>query len=171
MEVIFVKDLKGQGKAGEKKNISDGYAKNFLIPKGYAVEATATNLNNLKGKQDSEAFKKQQELENAEAIKQQLEKITLKIYAKAGDNGKIFGSVTSKDISEQLTKEYSINVDKKKIVLPDGIKELGEFVLSRTNIPEDIFYENFENDWYLSASEAVTYGVSDGIITSLDEII
>lgn len=127
MEVIFVKDLKGQGKAGEKKNISDGYAKNFLIPKGYAVEATATNLNNLKGKQDSEAFKKQQELENAEAIKQQLEKITLKIYAKAGDNGKIFGSVTSKDISEQLTKEYSINVDKKKIVLPDGIKELGEF--------------------------------------------
>ena len=127
MKVIFIKDLKGQGKAGEKKNISDGYAKNFLIPKGYAVEATAANLNNLKGKQDSEAFKKQQELENANLIKSKLDEITLKIYAKAGDNGKIFGSVTSKDISERLSKEYSLNIDKKKIVLPDGIKELGTF--------------------------------------------
>ena len=127
MEVIFVKDLKGQGKAGEKKNISDGYAKNFLIPKGYAVEATAANLNNLKGKKDSEAFKKQQELEHATELKNKLDQITLKIYAKAGDNGKIFGSVTSKDISEHLSKEYSLNVDKKKIVLPDGIKELGTF--------------------------------------------
>ncbi len=127
MEVIFVKDLKGQGKAGEKKNISDGYAKNFLIPKGYAVEANAANLNNLKGKKDSEAFKKQQELEHATEIKNKLEQITLKINAKAGDNGKIFGSVTSKDIAEHLAKEYSLNVDKKKIVLPDGIKELGTF--------------------------------------------
>lgn len=127
MEVIFIKDLKGQGKAGEKKNISDGYAKNFLIPKGYAVEATASNLNNLKGKQDSEAFKKQQELEHATEIKNKLEQITLKICAKAGDNGKIFGSVTSKDISEHLAKDYSLSVDKKKIVLPDGIKELGTF--------------------------------------------
>ena len=129
MEVIFVKDLKGQGKTGDKKNISDGYAKNFLIPKGYAIEATATNLNNLKGKKDSEAFKKQQELENANELKKKLEDITLKLHAKAGDNGKIFGSITSKDIAEQLSKDFSLSVDKKKIVLPDGIKELGTFTI------------------------------------------
>jgi len=127
MEVIFIKDLKGQGKAGDKKNISDGYAKNFLIPKGYAVEANAANLNNLKGKKDSEAFKKQQELENAQKIKEQLESITVVIKAKSGDNGKIFGSVTSKDIADVLSKEHSLSIDKKKIVLPDGIKELGIF--------------------------------------------
>ncbi len=127
MEVIFVKDLKGQGKAGEKKNISDGYARNFLIPKGYAVEANASNLNNLKGKQESEAFKKQQELENAQEIKAKLENITITIKAKAGANGRVFGSVTSKDISDLLSKQHSINIDKKKINLPDGIKELGTF--------------------------------------------
>ncbi len=127
MEVIFIKDLKGQGKAGDKKNISDGYAKNFLIPKGYAVEANATNLNNLKGKKDSEAFKKQQELENAQALKEKFETVTVTIKAKAGDNGKIFGSVTSKDIADNLSKQHSISIDKKKIVLPDGIKEIGTF--------------------------------------------
>ena len=127
MEVIFIKDLKGQGKAGDKKNISDGYAKNFLIPKGYAVEANATNLNNLKGKKDSEAFKKQQELENANMLKDKFEAITVTIKAKAGENGKIFGSVTSKDIADTLLKEHSVSIDKKKIVLPDGIKEIGTF--------------------------------------------
>ena len=127
MEVIFIKDLKGQGKAGDKKTISDGYAKNFLIPKGYAVEANAANLNNLKGKKDSEAFKKQQELEHAQMLKEKLETITVVIKAKSGDNGKIFGSVTSKDIAYVLAKEYSVSIDKKKIVLPDGIKELGAF--------------------------------------------
>ena len=127
MEVIFIKDLKGQGKAGDKKNISDGYAKNFLIPKGYAVEANATNLNNLKGKKDSEAFKKRQELESAQALKEKFESITVTIKAKAGENGKIFGSVTSKDIADNLSKEHSISIDKKKIVLPDGIKEIGTF--------------------------------------------
>ncbi len=127
MEVIFIKDLKGQGKTGEKKNISDGYARNFLIPKGYAVEANASNLNNLKGKQDSEAFKKQQDLENAQEIKAKLESITITIKTKAGANGRIFGSVTSKEISDLLLKEHNIKVDKKKINLPDGIKELGTF--------------------------------------------
>ncbi len=127
MEVIFIKDLKGQGKAGDKKNISDGYAVNFLIPKGYAVEANAANLNKLKGKQDSETFKKQQELESAQMLKEKLENITVSIKAKAGDNGKIFGSVTSKDIADSLSKNHSLTVDKKKIVLPDGIKEIGTF--------------------------------------------
>ena len=127
MEVIFVKDLKGQGKAGERKNISDGYAKNFLIPKGYAIEATAANLNDLKGKKDSEAYKKEQDLKNAQQLKEKLELITVIIKTKAGDNGKLFGSITSKDISEQLLKQHLITIDKKKIVLPDGIKETGTF--------------------------------------------
>ncbi len=127
MEVIFVKDLKGQGKAGEKKNISDGYAKNFLIPKGFAIEATAANLNNLKGKKESEAYKKEQELKNAQLLKEKLETVTVVLKTKAGDNGKLFGSITSKDIAEQLSKQYTLSVDKKKIVLPDGIKETGTF--------------------------------------------
>lgn len=127
MEVIFVKDLKGQGKTGEKKNISDGYAKNFLIPKGYAIEATAANLNNLKGKKESEAYKKEQELKAAELTKEKLENITVSIVTKCGDNGKLFGSITSKDISDELDKQHSIKIDKKKIVLPDAIKETGTF--------------------------------------------
>ena len=127
MEVIFIKDLKGQGKAGDKKNISDGYAKNFLIPKGYAVEANATNLNNLKGKKDSEAYKKEQDLKHAEQIKEKLETITVTIVTKCGDNGKLFGSITSKEISEQLEKQHSLKIDKKKILLQDPIKEMGVF--------------------------------------------
>ncbi len=127
MEVIFIKDLKGQGKTGEKKNISDGYAKNFLIPKGYAIEATAANLNNLKGKKESEAYKKEQELKFAEEIKGKLESITVNIVTKTGDNGKLFGSITSKDISDELSKQHGISIDKKKIVLPDAIKETGTF--------------------------------------------
>jgi len=129
MEVIFVKDLKGQGKAGDKKNISDGYAKNFLIPKGYAVEATATNLNNLKGKKESEAYKKQQELENAQMLKEKLEDITVHLKAKAGGNGKIFGSITSKDIAEALKTQHKIDVDKKKIQLGTPIKNIGEMTV------------------------------------------
>jgi len=127
MEVIFVKDLKGQGKAGEKKNISDGYAKNFLIPKGYAIEATAANLNDLKGKKDSEAYKKEQDLKHAKELKEKLETLSVNIATKSGDNGKLFGSITSKDISDALSKEHGISVDKKKIVLSDAIKETGVF--------------------------------------------
>ena len=127
MEVIFVKDLKGQGNAGERKNISDGYAKNFLTPKGYAIEANATNLNNLKGKKDSEAYKKEQDLKHAQETKEKLETLTVTIVTKCGDNGKLFGSITSKEISEQLEKQHSLKIDKKKILLQDPIKEMGVF--------------------------------------------
>ncbi len=135
MEVIFVKDLKGQGKAGEKKNISDGYAKNFLIPKGFAIEATKANLNDLKGKKESEAYKKDQELKAANELKAKLETITVTLKTKAGDNGKLFGSITSKDISEELKKQHSIDIDKKKIVLPDGLKETGNFEIDAKLYP------------------------------------
>lgn len=127
MNVIFIKDLKGQGKAGDQKNISDGYAKNFLIPKGYAIEATAANLNNLKGKKESEQYQKEQDIKAAEEMKEKLENISVVIKTKSGENGKLFGSVTSKDIADELKKQHAISIDKKKIVLPDGIKEVGKF--------------------------------------------
>ncbi len=125
MRVIFIKDFKGQGKVGDEKNISDGYAKNFLIPKGYAVEATAANLNDLKGKKQSENFKKEQEIEHANAVKKQLEDVTVTIKAKGGESEKLFGSVTSKEISAKLKSDFGIDIDKKKFVLPDGIKVFG----------------------------------------------
>ncbi len=125
MKVIFIKDLKGQGKAGEEKNISDGYAKNFLIPKGYAIEATASNLNDLKGKKESEAFKKEKEIEHANELKDKLAGITLQMKAKGGESDKLFGSVTSKEIAAKLKAEHNIDIDKKKFVLPDGIKYFG----------------------------------------------
>lgn len=125
MRVIFIKDFKGQGKAGDEKNISDGYAKNFLIPKGYAVEATAANLNDLKGKKDSESFKKEQEIAHANNVKKQLEAVTVTIKAKGGESEKLFGSVTSKEISSKLKSDFNIDIDKKKFVLPDGIKVFG----------------------------------------------
>ena len=125
MQVIFIKDLKGQGKAGEEKNISDGYAKNFLIPKGYAIEATNANLNNLKGKKDSENYKKEKEIEHANALKAKLEEVTVTIKAKGGESDRLFGSVTSKEISTKLKSDFNIDIDKKKFVLPDGIKVFG----------------------------------------------
>lgn len=125
MKVIFIKDLKGQGKCGEEKNISDGYAKNFLIPKGYAIEATASNLNDLKGKKESEAYKKEKEIEFANDLKAKIEEISVTLTAKGGESDKLFGSVTSKEIANKLKSEHGIEVDKKKFVLPDGIKTFG----------------------------------------------
>ncbi len=127
MKVIFIKDLKGQGKVGDQKNISDGYAKNYLIPKGYAIEATSANLNDLKGKKESQAYKKEQDIMHAEQLKKSLDDLTVTIKTKSGENGKLFGSITSKDISEELKKQHNIEIDKKKIVLPDGIKVTGSF--------------------------------------------
>lgn len=125
MKVIFIKDLKGQGKVGEEKNISDGYAKNFLIPKGYVIEATNANINDYKGKKESEKYKKEQELLSAENLKNKLSEITLEVKAKCGENGKLFGSITSKELSEELKKQFSVNIDKKKFLLSDGIKTVG----------------------------------------------
>ena len=167
MEVIFIKDLKGQGKAGDKKNISDGYAKNFLIPKGYAVEATASNLNNLKGKKESEAYKKQQELENALMLKEKLEKITVILKAKAGDNGKIFGSITSKDISEALSKTFGMNVDKKKILIFITAIIVICLMIVSVNIR---LYKN--NNQYIKNEENIISGANSGkvIIYNFDKL-
>lgn len=127
MKVIFITDVKGQGKKGEIKNVSDGYAKNFLIPKGVAIEATASNLNDIKGKNDSLKFKKDTEEENARNTCKKLESICIEINAKCGENGKLFGSITSKDLSDELKAKHGIDIDKRKFVLHDGIKSAGEF--------------------------------------------
>ena len=125
MKVILKTDIKGVGKKDQIINASDGYARNFLFPKNLAVEANAENMSKLKAKQDSNAFKKSQEKEEAERIAEKLSKIQLRIKVKSGANGKIFGGVSSKEIAENLEKQYQIKVDKKKIDLKETIKILG----------------------------------------------
>ena len=106
MKVILKTDIKGVGKKDQIINASDGYARNFLFPKNLAVEANAENMSKLKAKQDSNAFKKSQEKEEAEKISDKLSKIQLKIKVKSGANGKIFGGVSSKEIAENLRNDY-----------------------------------------------------------------
>ena len=125
MKVILNQDVKGQGKKGDMIEVSDGYARNFLLPKNLAKEATKENINVLQGQKDSQEYRKKKELEEAQDIKEKVEAVKVTIKAKAGENGKLFGSVTSKDVSEELKMQHHIKIDKKKFVLPDGIKALG----------------------------------------------
>lgn len=125
MKVILKADIKGVGKKDEVINASDGYARNFLLPKNLAVEANNENMSKLKAKQNSAKFQKEQEKEEALKIADKLSKILLKIKVKSGENGKIFGGVSAKEISQELEKEYKIKVDKKKIDLKETIKVLG----------------------------------------------
>ena len=125
MKVILTQDVKGVGKKDQILEVNDGYARNFLIPKKLGVQASTANLALLKSKQDSRDFKKQEEKKEAEQIKEKLEKIRLDIKVKSGENGKIFGGVTSKEISDVLKDKYSIKIDKKKIELKETIKIVG----------------------------------------------
>ena len=125
MKVILKADIKGVGKKDQIINASDGYARNFLFPKNLAVEANNENLSKLKAKQDSAKYQKDQEKQEAIKIAEKLGKIILKIPVKAGENGKIFGGVSAKEIAEKLQQDYQITVDKKKIDLKETIKTLG----------------------------------------------
>ena len=125
MKVILKQDIKGVGKKDQVINAADGYARNFLFPKNLAVPADIGNMNNLKAKNESNAFRKDEERKASIELAAKLEKINLKIKAKVGDNGKLFGSLTSKEISESLKAEYKIDVDKKKINLKEPIKQIG----------------------------------------------
>ena len=125
MKVILKQDIKGVGKKDEIVNAADGYARNYLFPKNLAIPADSGNMNNLKAKNESIAFRKGEDLKEAKEIAEKLKKITLKFKVKAGENGKLFGGVTAKEISEALKKEYNINVDKKKILLNETIKNVG----------------------------------------------
>ena len=125
MKVILKDNIKGVGKKNEVINASDGYARNFLFPKNLAVEATPENMQKLNSQNQAKQYRKDQEKEQAQEIAKKLEGITLQIKVQAGENGKIFGSVSSKEISESLEKEHKILIDKKKIEIKEPIKVLG----------------------------------------------
>ena len=129
MKVILLQDIKGVGKKDQIINANDGYARNYLFPKKLAVEANAGNLGNLKAKQESNQYRKDVEKEEATKLANKLKDITLVLKVKAGENGKIFGGVTSKEISENLKAQYKIEIDKKKIILSETIKVLGTTVV------------------------------------------
>ncbi len=129
MKVILKADIKGVGKKDEVINASDGYARNFLLPKNLAVEANNDNMAKLKAKQEAFKYQKNQEKEEAMKVADKLEKILVKIKVKAGENGKIFGGVSAKEIAQELENQYKIKVDKKKIDLKETIKTLGTQVV------------------------------------------
>lgn len=126
MKVVLLADVKGQGKKGQLVNVSDGYARNFLFPKKLAIEADNAALNELKNREESQAHHKQEEINAAKATAEKLEGKSVKIIAKAGSGGRLFGSVTSKEIASEIKKSLGIEVDRKKMTVAD-IKNFGEY--------------------------------------------
>ncbi|MBQ7203659.1 MAG: 50S ribosomal protein L9 [Eubacterium sp.] len=124
MKVILKADVKSLGKKGELVNTSDGYARNFLFPKGLAVEANASAMNDFNNKEKAKAYHKAEEVKAANEVKAKLDGKTVKLTAKAGANGKLFGSVTSKDVAAKLKAEFNEDIDKRKISMPD-VKAFG----------------------------------------------
>ena len=125
MKVILLKDVKGTGKKGEMKEVSDGYARNFLLPKKMAVVADNTAVKELNEKNKAAENKAQKEYEAAVDLGKKMEEMNIVIYSKSGDGGRLFGSITSKDIAEQLKKQHDIVVDKRKVLLNEPIRVLG----------------------------------------------
>ena len=126
MIVILNRDVKGTGKAGDVVKVSDGYARNMLLPRGYAKEATEGNIRSLEKQKAIAAEKKAEEKAAAQARAEEINKLSVKISTKVGDSGKIFGSITSKDIAEALKAQHGMDLDKKKIQLSSPIKQTGE---------------------------------------------
>ena len=129
MKVILTEDLKGRGYAGDIVNVSDGYARNFLLPKGLAKEATPQNLNIARQQQKANEKKHMTEKLSAEEAANKLSGLEVVVKAKSGEKGRLFGSVTSKEIADAIKDQHGIEIDKKKISLDEHIKELGEFKL------------------------------------------
>lgn len=130
MKVIFLKDVKGQGKKGEVKEVATGYANNYLLKNNLAVEATPANLKKLQAQKKKAAEIEKQEKAKAEQLKQELADLQVKITAKAGDGGRLFGSITSKQIAEELEKQFNKKVDRRKIELPEPLRTLGHHKVS-----------------------------------------
>ena len=135
MKVVLLDNVKGQGKKGEIINVSEGYARNFLFPKKLAKEATTAALNDLKGQQEAFAYKKETELNEATQMKEKLSALTVNVTAKAGANGKLFGSVTNKDIAEALIAQHHIKIDKRRFEM-DDIKQTGEYKVNIRLYPD-----------------------------------
>ncbi|MEG0774832.1 50S ribosomal protein L9 [Clostridium sp.] len=135
MKVILLQDVKGVGKKGEVINASDGYARNFLFPKKLAQEANDVNMHILNKKNETDRKKKLAEIEAAQKLAGELKDKVVKITAKAGESGRLFGAITSKDIAQELNKQHSVDIDKKKIVM-DTIKTMGTFDVEVKLYPE-----------------------------------
>lgn len=147
MKVILKADVKSLGKKGELVNTSDGYARNFLFPKGLAIEANASAMNDFKNKEKAKEFHKAEEIKAANAVKEQIDGKTVKLTAKAGANGKLFGSVTSKDVAEKIKKDFAIDIDKRKIAMQD-VKAFG------TVQAEVKIYQGISANIFVQVSEA-----------------
>ncbi len=130
MKVILLKDIKGVGKKDDIIDASDGHARNYLLPKGLAEEATAGNLTKLKRVHKIEDDKKAAELAEAKKLKSKLEEITVTINGKAGESGKLFGTITNKEIGKHIEENHNIKIDKKKISLKNPIKNIGDFAVT-----------------------------------------
>ncbi|MCH5171143.1 MAG: 50S ribosomal protein L9 [Oscillospiraceae bacterium] len=147
MEVILKADVKGLGKKGEKVKASDGYARNFLFPKGLAVEANAQSLTELRNREQSNQHRLDMEIAAANDSKAKINGKTIKLTAKAGTNGRLFGSVTSKDVAAEIKKQYAVDVDKRKITM-DDIKAFGSYKIDVK------LYQNISAEMTVSVSES-----------------
>lgn len=126
MKVILTQDVKSLGKKGELVNASDGYARNFLFPRKLAVEANAQAMNELKNRESAEKYRLETELKNAKEVAAKINGKTVKLTAKAGQGGRLFGSVTAKEVAEQINRQFAVSVDKRKVSM-DDIKAFGTF--------------------------------------------
>ena len=125
MKVILLKDVKGQGEAGDLVSAKDGYARNFLIPRGMAIEATAENLKKWEQEKENQENKLENELKAAIKLKEKIEDITVKVSAKGGSEGRLFGSITSSEVALKLKEQHDIEIDKRRIDMKDNIKVAG----------------------------------------------
>jgi large subunit ribosomal protein L9 len=135
MKVILVKDVKSLGKKGDIINASDGYARNYLFPRGLAQEATDSNLHILNNKKEAERRQKLAEIEAAQKLAESIKGKEVNLCVKSGENGRLFGAITGKDIADEINKKFNINIDKKKVVV-DTIKQLGTYDVEIKLYPE-----------------------------------
>lgn len=127
MKVILKEDVQGSGKKGDIVNVSDGYAKNFLLKRGLAVEATAKAMNEINAKKAADEHRIKVETEAAQAVANEIKDKTIKVLAKAGENGKLFGSVTAKEVADEVKKQLGYEIDRRKITLESEIKKFGTY--------------------------------------------
>ncbi|MBT2584197.1 50S ribosomal protein L9 [Planococcus sp. ISL-109] len=136
MKVIFMKDVKNVGKKGDIKNVADGYANNFLLKNNLAVEADQAAMSKLAGQQKKQEQEVEQELIEAKELKEKLEALTVELTAKSGEGGRLFGSITTKQVAKELEKKHGYKIDKRKMELDDAIRALGY-----TNVPVKLHHE------------------------------
>jgi large subunit ribosomal protein L9 len=125
MQIILTQDVKSLGKKGDLVNVSDGYARNFILPKKLGLEATPKNLNDLKLQKAAEEKRQKEILDEAKALAKEIESITVNMYIKAGEGGRTFGSISTKEITNVLKEQHGFDIDKKKLQLPEPIKTIG----------------------------------------------